>query len=248
MSYTFDYENVQYVYEKSPLELMSDGKGWLNYPSNWLSYDSNSIYAKYNSPLTTSNKRPLLFNVSSEGTGKLDISYEIDLKSLFNQAFPELDFNNVTFYGYNGSYGSSPYRVSTNYLFSYQPSSWKSGEYIKPVAFNDKRESYEKYGGKLGLTFRYTAGILDVQYGFLYIPDEWKPIDYIDPFAPKFDESNLGIIGTLYDLGKSTLNSIPLINEIFNFSVGGMSVFSLLLGGGFIVYMGWSIVKWFIPV
>lgn len=74
-----------------------------------------------------------------------------------------------------------------------------------------------------------------------YIPDDYEP--------PIFGSST--ILGTdviwLYNVGSALFSSADIVNEILAFNIGGTNLITLLFTGGFLLYMGWTVVKWFIP-
>lgn len=113
----------------------------------------------------------------------------------------------------------------------------------------DFRSSYDNYGHSVSLTFRgYLPGNPIPVYGTLPVPNDYIPIDFIDNFAPPvFDGSDLGLIGDISDLGQTLLVSGFNFSEFLNYKVGGASILSLIIGSGIFIYMGWCIVKWFLP-
>lgn len=52
----------------------------------------------------------------------------------------------------------------------------------------------------------------------------------------------------LYNLGSSLVSSSSFVGSLLNFKIGNYNLLGLLFGGGFIVYVGWVIVKWVIPL
>lgn len=74
-----------------------------------------------------------------------------------------------------------------------------------------------------------------------YIPDNYEP--------PIFGSSV--ILGTdviwLYNVGSALFSSADVVNEILAFNIGGTNLITLLFTGGFLIYMGWTVVKWFLP-
>lgn len=74
-----------------------------------------------------------------------------------------------------------------------------------------------------------------------YIPDNYEP--------PIFGSSI--ILGTdviwLYNVGSALFSSADVVNEILAFNIGGTNLITLLFTGGFLLYMGWTVVKWFLP-
>lgn len=74
-----------------------------------------------------------------------------------------------------------------------------------------------------------------------YIPDKYAP--------PVFGSSI--ILGTdvvwLYNVGSALFSSADIVNEILAFNIGGTNLITLLFTGGFLLYMGWTVVKWFLP-
>ncbi len=237
--FSFDYSGNTYTYEKSPYELLefAHASG-----GNFLATD-NAV-AQYNSPYDINNNRSLTFNVTGRSGGKLDPKFNSTLQNLFVSYFPDIPYSSVSFYGYNGSYGSSPYRLSSVILSSYySPSS------PNDVVSLDFRSSYDNYGHSVSLTFRaYLQGNPIPVYGTLPVPDNYIPIDFIDNFAPPaFDGSDLGLIGDISDLGQTLLVSGFNFSEFLNYKVGGASILSLIIGSGIFIYMGWCVVKWFLP-
>ena len=52
----------------------------------------------------------------------------------------------------------------------------------------------------------------------------------------------------LYNFGSSLVSSSSFIGSLLNFNIGGYNLLGLLFGSGFIVYIGWVVVKWIIPL
>ena len=73
------------------------------------------------------------------------------------------------------------------------------------------------------------------------------PTDIVNPFA-----GNLNVKGEdifwLYNLGEALTFRAVSFSDILNFEIGGYNLLSLLFSTGFLVYMGWAIVKWVIPL
>lgn len=51
----------------------------------------------------------------------------------------------------------------------------------------------------------------------------------------------------LYNLGSSLVNSSSFIGSLLNFKIGNYNLLGLLFGSGFMIYVGWVVVKWIIP-
>lgn len=51
----------------------------------------------------------------------------------------------------------------------------------------------------------------------------------------------------LYTVGKQLVDGSTFFMDVLTFNIGGVSLFTIVFGGGFLVYVGWVIVKWFIP-
>lgn len=89
-------------------------------------------------------------------------------------------------------------------------------------------------------------------YGCVYIQyvgtgdyirlDNYLGLD-IAPETPNYNDD----IFFLYDLGQKILSN-NLIEQLLNFDINGSTFFDLLFGGGFIVFVGWCIIKWVIPL
>lgn len=239
MSFVFDYDGNNYEYSDSPYKLLN-----FAHATGGNLWASDNATVQYNSPYDVSGNRPLVFNVVGRSGGKLNEKFNSSLDSLFTSYFPNIPFSSVSFYGYNGSYGSSPYRLSSVILSSYYSTSTPNH-----VVSLDTRSSYDNYGHTVALSFRaYLPNNSIPVYGTLPVPDEYIPLDFIDNFAPPIaDGSDLGLIGDIADLGQTLLVSGFNFSEFLNFKIGGASFLSLLVGSGIFIYMGWAVVKWFLP-
>lgn len=51
----------------------------------------------------------------------------------------------------------------------------------------------------------------------------------------------------LYTVGQQLVGASTFFTDVLTFNIGGVSLFTILFGGGFLVYVGWVIVKWLIP-
>lgn len=72
-----------------------------------------------------------------------------------------------------------------------------------------------------------------------------------DPFLNYNDSGDLAynqnsIFSWLYNLGANIVTN-DLITDLLSFQVGDYNLISLLIQGGFMVYVGWVITKWVIP-
>lgn len=61
------------------------------------------------------------------------------------------------------------------------------------------------------------------------------PLDFSSPLA------------FLYTFGEFLSENVISVGDLFTFTIGGHSFFEVLFSTGFIVYMGWTILKWVIP-
>ena len=87
----------------------------------------------------------------------------------------------------------------------------------------------------------YTLNLLPKQL----LPDDFPIGNNPTPSPPSLDN---GILLWLYSIGDLLLSANNVLNDILSFSVGGVNVFYILFGSGFLIYIGWTIVKWFIPL
>lgn len=72
-----------------------------------------------------------------------------------------------------------------------------------------------------------------------------------DPFLNYSDSGDLAynqdsIFSWLYNLGANIISN-DLVSDLLSFKVGDYNLISLLIQGGFMVYVGWVITKWVIP-
>lgn len=51
----------------------------------------------------------------------------------------------------------------------------------------------------------------------------------------------------LYTVGQQLVGASTFFTDVLTFNIGGVSLFTILFGGGFLVYVGWVVVKWLIP-
>ena len=79
-----------------------------------------------------------------------------------------------------------------------------------------------------------------------YIPSEFIPDDYIKPVFGFQSVQNTDVF-FLYNLGEQLVNFSSTAASVLNFEIGGFSLITLLLSGGFLLYMNWAIIKWFLP-
>lgn len=89
----------------------------------------------------------------------------------------------------------------------------------------------------------------EAYYNYLYklLPSDLELIDPVAPdsnYAPTFNGSNW--FEFLASFGKTLLNDNWLL-DLLTVDIGGYNIMALMFGAGFIIYMGWSIVKWAIP-
>lgn len=52
----------------------------------------------------------------------------------------------------------------------------------------------------------------------------------------------------LYNFGSSLVSSSSFLGSLLNFNIGSYNLLGLLFGSGFIVYLGWVVVKWVVPL
>lgn len=80
-----------------------------------------------------------------------------------------------------------------------------------------------------------------------YVPSEFIPDDYTKPIFGFHQIDNTDVF-FLYNLGEQLVNFSSMAASVLNFEIGGFSLISLLLSGGFLLYMSWVVIKWFIPL
>ena len=130
----------------------------------------------------------------------------------------------ISGYGYNTRYGNEVYKVSkTDSIINYG-----FGPYIRV-----------KVKSRVGQSVDY--------YAWVRVPMDYLPDNYSSPF-----DSLTFIGGTdiywLYNFGSSIIGSSSVINTILNYRIGDYNLVTLLFGGGFVIYLGWVVIKWIIPV
>lgn len=65
-------------------------------------------------------------------------------------------------------------------------------------------------------------------------------------FSPPIDE-DVSTVHWLYDFGQQLSFLGSEFSSILEYKIGGVPLLLILLGSGFTLYMGWTIIKWFIP-
>lgn len=116
--------------------------------------------------------------------------------------------------------------------------------YYYPVA-----DSYKTFGSVTGTSSRY-YNIFSTAIGYFisYLPSEFIPTNYVAPsslIAP-FDTSSS--LSFLYTFGEFLSNTASDFEDILNLQVGSTNLWVLLFGSGFLIYAGWVIIKFVIPV
>lgn len=118
-----------------------------------------------------------------------------------------------------------------------------------PLLNLDPNNSVHDYGSRTCSFTQSRNAAGNLQFSFYsagsslssYIPDNYEP--------PIFGSSV--ILGTdviwLYNVGSALFSSADIVNEILAFNIGGTNFITLLFTGGFLLYMGWTAVKWFLP-
>lgn len=71
------------------------------------------------------------------------------------------------------------------------------------------------------------------------------PDDFLSNILPNSVPDNPILF--LYTVGKQLVGGSTFFMDVLTFNIGGVSLFTVIFGGGFLVYVGWVIVKWFIP-
>lgn len=109
-------------------------------------------------------------------------------------------------------------------------------------------ESVLNYGSMPYSSYTVVNSTGSIRYnGLVKLPDNFIPVDYIPPVIGSV------IIGGddiffLYNLGSSLSSMGKSFADIISFPIGSTNLITLLLSSGFIFYMGWCIIKWFIPL
>lgn len=80
-----------------------------------------------------------------------------------------------------------------------------------------------------------------------YIPSEFIPEDYTKPIFGLQQINNTDVF-FLYNLGEQLVDFSSMAASVLNFEIGGFSLITLLLSGGFLLYMSWVVIKWFVPL
>lgn len=160
-----------------------------------------------------------------------------EVSSLINSRFPPASYNRFTTF-------SPIYECYVSYFGIGSDSSTQL-----PLLTLDPSSSVHDYGSRTcSLTSSYNV-TGNYQFSFYsagsslspYIPNDYSP--------PIFGSST--ILGTdviwLYNVGSALFSSADLVNDVLAFNIGGTNLITLLFTGGFLVYMGWVVVKWLIP-
>lgn len=77
------------------------------------------------------------------------------------------------------------------------------------------------------------------------VTDRYHPTDFETTYDKPYASEDIYF---LYDIGQLLISKLPSISEILNFRIGNQPFITLLFGGGFIIYIGWSVFKWFVPL
>lgn len=142
------------------------------------------------------------------------------------------------------------------------------GLVVKSITFNDGsvyeysyEDSVKTFGGQ------YVSLCVDQdslsegasKYYFVRIPKDYIwviPPDF--PATDKYHPTDFDILQNdttisddiyfLYNIGQMLVSKLIPISDILQFKIGNQNLITLLFGGGFIVYVSWIIIKWFIPL
>lgn len=74
-----------------------------------------------------------------------------------------------------------------------------------------------------------------------------RPQNRLTRVANTFFVDNSQPLNFLYDFGTKVVSSSETVYDVLNYQIGGYSLLSLLFGSGFLVFLGWVVVKWVIP-
>lgn len=109
----------------------------------------------------------------------------------------------------------------------------------------DTNAAIKSFGSLTGIKFKGRKGIVtkDYIYMTLYAPEDYKPPEIIQGGI----EGN-ETITFLYNTGQQLSGTGSWLSTILNYKIGDYNLLSLMIGGGFIVYMGWVVLKWIIPI
>ncbi len=183
--------------------------------------------------------------------------------------------NDYTFRFYF-SYSFTDYRYTTEYINEFvsqmsKPAFGTDPYYLSEIAYLNFSYAYAMDGVKsalvesltpdtftfFSLPYFYTSYKYNVSgssFNLIYtlnlLPKQLLPADYPIGSTPIPDPPVIadGVLPWLYSIGELLLSANNVLNDILSFSVGGVNIFYILFGSGFIIYVGWTIVKWFIPI
>lgn len=78
------------------------------------------------------------------------------------------------------------------------------------------------------------------------------PADCIKDIVSNPLDNNLIIQGESIDLlvslGQNLLKSSHVVYEFLTYDIGGTNLITILFGSGFMIYVSWVVIKWFIPI
>lgn len=109
---------------------------------------------------------------------------------------------------------------------------------------NDVSEESDFYlycrGDSAGFVYRVVQtvplGAANTQF-YLYRPSVQYPLIDIEGEDVVF----------LYNLGKQLVKIVEPLNELLTFDIGGYNLITLVASSAFVVYLGWTFIKWVIP-
>lgn len=157
--------------------------------------------------------------------------------SLINSHFPPASYNRFTtsssiYECYVSYFGIGPDSATRVPLLNLEPSASVHDYGSRTCSLTSSRNVV----GQFQFSFYSAGSSLSA-----YIPDDYSP--------PVFGSST--ILGTdviwLYNVGSALFSSADLVNDVLAFNIGGTNLITLLFTGGFLIYMGWAVVKWLLP-
>ena len=149
------------------------------------------------------------------------ISY---LNSAISSIYPNLSFTIQHFTQSIYTYSLTNISVSSTIIDDFSVNSFYSS--YGTVPYYPVRVSFSN-GNSLG----FAVPIPD-----LFLPNDYPlDTDISNPAPPDFDD---GILSWLYNLGGFSLESSNLINQLLSIEVGGVNLFYIVFGGGFLLYAG----------
>ena len=178
-------------------------------------------------------------------------AYEYELPISIDLTFPLNSSTGDWFNIYSADFMNGDQNTQRTYNFSYQST------YGEQIIYKCTITSYD--GDALdpelvesGTFFTYVSveyiygGAYESVVDIRFIERSNLPGDLDYDFLPS-DNSDLGIIYTIYSLGSDVVNFFPKLDQIFGVNVAGYSFFDLLISG-FSIYCGFVIVKWVVGI